>query len=52
MGDGGWGVGGVGRRVVGLGGGVKGRRVEGGLEALGNCKRVTVEMVIIIILFR
>ena len=39
-------MGGVGRGVVGLGGGVKGGRVEGGPEALGNCKRVQVEMVI------
>ena len=36
----------MGREVVGLGGEVKGGRVEGGPEALGNCKRVQVEVVI------
>ena len=30
--------------VVGLGGGVKGGRVEGGLEALGNCEWVKLKM--------
>ena len=34
--------------IVGLGGGLKGGRVEGGPEALGNCKRVKDEMVIIL----
>ena len=35
--------------VVGLGGGVKGGRVEGGLEALGNCDRVQVEVVTLLL---
>ena len=34
-----------------LGGGAKEGRVEGGLEALGNCKRVKLEMVVLLLLF-
>ena len=41
---------GWGREVVGLGGGVKGGRVEGGPEALGNCERVKDEVAILLLL--
>ena len=40
----------VGRGVVGLGGGVKGGRVEGGPEALGNCERVKDEVAVLLLL--